>query len=200
MNIPKLYRLSLDDVDKASDVLRDAFYNYPTFKYLFPDIDARQRKLKTLMEFFIKCGLLNGEVYAPSENIEGVAIWYDSGKVDLSLQDLFRAGLPLLVLGLNPALFIKLKGIGNAKKANRKKLMRGEYYLLDVIGVDPAFAGKGYGRLLIESKLEQIKEQGMNCFVETSNTENMDYYKHFGFDLLHKYGYGGLQSFCMLKE
>jgi GNAT superfamily N-acetyltransferase len=200
MKINELYKLSPGDINKGSEVLRDAFKNYPAFTYLFPEINERARKLKYVMEFFIKCGLLNGEVYAPSKNIEGVAIWYKSTQLNLGLPDIFRAGLLNLLFGLNPASFINFKKLGDAKKTNRAKVMKGAYYLLDVIGLDPAYQRKGYGRLLIESKLAQIEEQKMSCFLETSKFENMDYYKKYGFDLLGKSDYKGLRSFYLLKK
>jgi len=62
MKTNEVYRLSLADIYKGSEVLIDAFMNYPTFKYLFSEEEEREQKLKYLMSFFIKCGLLKGEV------------------------------------------------------------------------------------------------------------------------------------------
>ncbi len=200
MKIHKLHKLSLNDINKGSEVLKDAFINYPAFKYLFPEMNERERKLKYVMSFFIRYGLLYGEVYAPSKDIEGVAIWYKSTQLNSNIQGLIKAGLLNLPFNLNLTSFVKLKKLGDVKKSNRDKLMKSEYYLLDVIGIDPNFALKGYGYMLIESKLEQIEEQKMCCFLETSNIKNIEYYKKFGFDLLSEYEYNGLHSFCMLKK
>ena len=152
------------------------------------------------MTFFIKCGLLKGEVYAPSKDIEGVAIWYNSTNLNLTISDYLRAGLLNLIFGLKLASFTKLNKLGDAKKSNGNRFMNNEYYFLDVIGVAHAFERKGYGRLLIEAKLEQIKEQNICCFLETSNIENIEYYKRYGFYLLSEYDYNGLHSFSLLHK
>jgi ribosomal protein S18 acetylase RimI-like enzyme len=180
--------------------LASAFMNYPTFEYLFPAINERKRKLVYIMGFFLRCGLRRGEVYAPSQNLEGIAIWYKSSQLKMNLQDLAKAGLTGLIFRLNPAAFIKFKKLGDAKQANRQRLINTDYYLLDCIGIAPEVAKKGYGRLLIESKLEQIEAQKMSCFLETSKLENTEYYQRYGFARLADYHYQGLRSFCMLRK
>ena len=78
--------------------------------------------------------------------------------------------------------------------------MKEDYYFLDVIGIDPDYKKKGYAQLLTESFLEQIDKEKMSCFLETSNIKNTDYYSRYGFDLLSKYSYNGLESYCMLRK
>ena len=124
MAIQKLYKLSIDDLNKGSEVLADAFKDYPTFKFMFPDISEREIKLKHVMRYFLKCGLDRGEVYSPSNNIEGVAIWYKSTNLDMSLPGIFKAGVVNLITGLNLPSFIKFKKLGDVKKSNRNKLMK----------------------------------------------------------------------------
>lgn len=70
-----VYSIQQRDIDKASQVLGRAFSNYPIFKYILPDPQYRKNKIHHLFSFLIKIGLLNGEVIAPSKNIEGVGIW-----------------------------------------------------------------------------------------------------------------------------
>jgi GNAT superfamily N-acetyltransferase len=195
-----LYRLTEDDIDKASIVLRNAFIDYPTFRYLFPDINERKKKLRHVMTFFLKCGLLQGEVISPSKNIEGVLILYKSNNLNFRLLSLLKAGLIRTIYHLNIKSFIRFKKIGDAKNENRKKLLNKEFYLLDMIGVDPSFEKQGNARLLIESMIERIDKERMSCFLETSNIKNIDYYTRFGFTLLNEYQYNELESFCMIRN
>ena len=118
----------------------------------------------------------------------------------MSFRDYLDGGLLNFLFGLKLASFIKLIKLGDAKNSNRNRLMNSEYYFLDVIGINPAFARIGLGKLLIEAKMEQIKEQNMCCFLETSKTENIEYYKRYGFYLLSEYDYNGLRSYCLLKK
>jgi ribosomal protein S18 acetylase RimI-like enzyme len=199
-SIESLYRLTEDDIDKASVVLRDAFIDYPTFIYLFPEINERKKKLRYIMIFFLKCGLLNGEVMAPSKNIEGVSIWYKSSDLNIGLKSLLKAGLISTIYNLNIRSFVRFKKIGKAKRINRDKLLDKEYYFLDMIGIDPSFEKQGYARLLIDTMIEKIDTEKMSCFLETSNIRNIDYYSKYGFNLLNKYWYNGLESFCLIRK
>lgn len=195
-----LYILTSDDVKKGSEVLGNAFIDYPTFRYLFPDLNEREKKLRQVMSFFIKCGLIHGKVMAPSKDIEGISIWYKSKDLNFSLRSLLKAGLISLLFNLNARSLSRFKKLGNAKKLNRDKIVGEECYFLDVIGIDPPFARRGYAKLLINSMLEQVDKENMSCFLETSNIKNIDYYSRFGFDLLGKYEYDGLESFCLLRK
>jgi len=198
--INSLYKLTRDDVERGSTILRDAYIDYPTFRYIFPEINDRKKKLRYVMSFFLKCGLLHGEVIAPSKNIESVSIWYKSMDLSFGLNSLLKAGLISTIYSLNIKSFIKFKNTGDAKRVNRDKLLEKEYYLLDVIGTDPSFEKKGYARLLIDTMLEKIDKERMNCFLETSNVKNINYYDKYGFILLSSYNHDGLESYCMIRE
>ena len=198
--IDGLYRLTKDDIDRGSTVLRDAFINYPAFKYLFPEINDRKKKLRHVMSFFLKCGLLHGEVIAPSKNIEGVSIWYKSMNLNIGLNSLLKAGLISTIYNLNIKSFIRFKKLGDTKRINRDLLLDKEYYFLDVIGIDLSFEKKGYARLLIDTMLEKIDKERISCFLETSNIKNINYYNKCGFILLSTYNNDGLESYCMIRE
>ena len=195
-----LYRLKKVDVYKASLVLRDAFMDYPAFKYLFPEINERKKKLRFVMMFFIKCGLLQGEVIAPSKNLECISIWYHSGNLNMGFTGLLKAGLLSTIYNLNIKSFVQFKNLGDAKKDNRKALLENEYYLLDIIGVDPSFERQGYARHVIDTMIEKMEKENVSCFLETSNFTNIDYYKKFGFALINNYTYNGLESYCMIRK
>jgi hypothetical protein len=88
-----LLRLSPADVPRGAAVLARAFYEYPTFRRLLPDVATRSRQLEGVMRFFLGCGCLRGEVLAPSRALEGIAVWFRASELGLGLRDLIRAGL-----------------------------------------------------------------------------------------------------------
>jgi len=198
--INSLYRLTTDDVERAATVLTDAFIDYPAFRYLFPDINDRNEKLRHVMRFFLKCGLLHGEVIAPTKNIECVSIWYKSIDLNIGLNSLLKAGLISTIFNLNIKSFIRFKKLGDAKRINRDLLLDKKYYFLDVIGTNPSFEKQGYARLLIEKILEKIDKERLSCFLETSDRKNINYYHKYGFTLLSTYSHDGLESYCMIRE
>lgn len=198
--IESLYRLSFRDVEKASFMLSDAFIDYPVFKHLFPDFNERRKKLKHVMSFFLKCGILNGEVFAPSKNLGGVSIWYKPSGLRFGVNGLIKAGLFRTIYFLNLKSFLRLKKLGDAKKENRGLILDREYYFLDVIGVNPTYKKKGYAKLLIDTMIEKMDSEGASCFLETSNANNLNYYRKYGFVPLGKYNYNGLESYCMIRN
>jgi ribosomal protein S18 acetylase RimI-like enzyme len=198
--VNNLYKLTQDDVEKGSEVMANAFIDYPAFRYLFPDLNDREKQLRHVMSFFLKCGLIHGNVIAPSKDIEGISIWYKSKDLNFSLSSLLKAGLISLLFKLNTRSFSRFKKLGDSKKINRDKILGEEYYFLDIIGIDPSLTRRGYAKLLIDSMLEQVDEENMSCFLETSNIKNIDYYSRYGFDLLSKYEYDGLESFCLFRK
>jgi ribosomal protein S18 acetylase RimI-like enzyme len=54
-------------------------------------------------------------------------------------------------------------------------------WVLDHIGVDPAYQGQGVGRRLIEHGLALVDADGVAAFLETGTARNVGYYERFGF-------------------
>jgi hypothetical protein len=195
-----LYKLTINDTEAASKVLGKAFYNYPTFEYLFPDLNTRKRDISKVMKFLLKCGIFHGEVMASSNNLEGISIWYKSDDLNFPITSILKAGLFNLFISINKSSLYKFIKLGNEKKINRNKTIKGKYYFLDMIGVDPAHRNKGYAKLLIESKLEDIDKENIQCYLETSDINNINYYKKYDFHLIHEFSFNDYKSFCMIRE
>jgi len=180
-------------------VLGRAFRDYPTLRHLFPDSRTKAESLDHVMRFFLRCGLLHGEVLAPTSKLEAIAIWYRSNQLRLGLLDVLRAGVMSAFFGLGPSAFRRFKRLGDVKRVNRDETVNGDYWLLDVIGVGPAEAGRGHARRLIEPKLEQADRERTMCYLETSHSKNIAMCEKFGFRLSRTYRFEGLESFCLQR-
>ncbi len=200
MNPCDPYRLSRNDVAQGAAVLARAFIEYPTFTYLFPNAVRRGEHLEQAMRFFIRCGLLRGQVLAPSPRLEAVAIWYRSSDLAFGLNTVIRAGAASLLRGLGWSTFARFKELGDAKKVHRDRIMQEEkYWFLDVIGVDPAQTRRGFGRCLIEPTLAQADREGCACYLETSDRNNLGLYERFGFCLCSTYHIRELSTFVLVR-
>lgn len=195
-----LYKIERKDINKAAQVLGESFINYPIFKYIFPDDQYRKNKINHLFKFLIKYGLLNGEVFAPSENIEGVSIWIKSSNAESSLWNVLKSGLISLFLNIDKQSFDRFRYIGKNKQNMRANLITKNYYLLDTISVNPQLQKQGFARLLIESKLKKIDQLNIPCYLETSERTNLIFYQKFGFDVIREYELAPLKVFCLLRE
>jgi len=57
-------------------------------------------------------------------------------------------------------------------------------WFLDILAVEAAARGKGYGRRLIEHGLSRAHGEGLPAFLETSRPENVPLYERFGFHVV----------------
>lgn len=138
------------------------------------------------MNIFLKYGLRYGEVYATSPNFEGVAIWVKSPKDHMTMWRSFRSG------GLSYYVKVGRKAIRIQMSADefitsiRKRVAPSHYWNLKLIGVDPAFQGKGFGGILLKAMLKQIDQESLPCYLETENDKNISFYQHCGFEVRDK--------------
>jgi GNAT superfamily N-acetyltransferase len=196
---PGLYRLCPGDVRPGAAVLARAFRDYPTFRRLLPDAETREDRLQPVMRFFLGCGLLRGRAVAPSRALEGVAVWFRAEELGFGVGTLLRAGLAGALLGLGPGAARRFIRLGNAKRAHRRRLLEGREWFLDVVGVDPALARRGFARRLIAPQLARADAEGRACFLETSDPTNVGIYVRFGFQVVDTYRHDEVESFCLRR-
>jgi ribosomal protein S18 acetylase RimI-like enzyme len=186
---------------------------YPVFQYVVPDnsLDSncllpnrarenlRVVKLRHVFRFILRIAALQGEIVAPTRGIEAIAIWTRSDKARLSVTGALRAGFLALPIEVGLQTTRRLLKLVKQKQAQRRKLLEGQYHLLDMLGVDPGLQGKGYGRVLIEAKLDELDHTHEQCYLETSDVRNIEYYRRHGFDLVHEHSIETLPVYCLLR-
>jgi GNAT superfamily N-acetyltransferase len=195
-----MYKLQKGDLYKASIIMGQAFYDYPIFSYIIPNEAYRKRNLSYICRFLLGLGFINGEIFAPSENLEGVSVWFLSSKAYSSRIDAFRAGLLSLFLHFDTKTIRRLIEIGKIKRINREKILKGSFCLCDMIGVNPFMQKQGIGRQMLEAKLQEFDKEKVPCYLETSKVENVDYYKKFGFTLIRHYKISEVDVFCLQRK
>lgn len=90
--------------------------------------------------------------------------------------------------------FVSLMGpdsIGRIKRymeLKKKHTPEGLHHYLAGLGVHPDYQGQGHARFLLDRVTEISEEHGTSTgiFLETAKLENVEMYKHFGYDLLAK--------------
>ena len=92
MLLDSLYRVTKNEVKKANLVLGTAFHDNPLWSQVIPDEAERKQKLPLILEMNLKYALRYGEVYATSENLEGIATILPYDKADMTFWRLLRSG------------------------------------------------------------------------------------------------------------
>jgi len=183
----KLVTMNKDNIHEITDVLCEAFYNYPVMKYVLGKKKNYNTRLRKLVTFFVSARALR------NEPLHGI---YDS---DNKLVAAAAVTLPREVQ--SPPELFKLRDnlwaeIGSEEKARYEKydnvasglLPKEPHHHLNMIGVRNTYQGKGLARQLIIKVERLVSTHPMSTGVSL-NTEvesNVNFYLHLGFELLGK--------------
>ena len=187
MSESNLYPIQAEDVSKAVKVLKNAFEGDPLWSKVFNDDPHPEQSLTSFFTIPILYGLVFGKVYAPSKEIEGVAIWVPGKKSYMTMLRLIRCKALSHGIKIGRSTMKNMSVFSKKVEPDRKKRMKGkEYTYLTAIGVDPSFQGKGYGTLLINNIKEESDQLGHDLYLETESEENVTFYEKRGFHMLQK--------------
>ena len=184
-----LKRLQNDQIEAASRVAARALQNDPLSVYYYPD--PIERKIKTVIkcEYLILLGILSGEVYTTSSDIQGVAVWHTSGIKDQTMGKQSKEIIKKLrkvkrKMFLDRLFSEKYSTTMEIYISLHNKHANFPHWEFTMLTVDPLHQGKGYASMLIKPKLREIDKQNLPCFLETQNENNISLYEHFGFELV----------------
>lgn len=182
-----IIRLQKNQVRASAEMLSRAFYDDPLFVYFFPDPSSRIRKSAGFFQLLIRYSILYGEAEATSPALEGVAIWLPSDKTRKSLWGLLRSGMISFIFGGGMSAVIRMIRLGHYPETIHKRHAPFPHWYLQAVGVDPSLQGKGYASTLLRSKFERFDREGLACYLETQNEENIPVYEHYGFEVVEEY-------------
>jgi ribosomal protein S18 acetylase RimI-like enzyme len=177
--ISNLYKLGKKDIKKTADVLVDAYTEDPMMKIVFKDDNQRRIQFEMMIKFCMKYG----EVYSPSENLEGVMAFLPYEHRDMSVWRIFRSGgffQSMKLISLRKMMDQTVKVIEETKK----NLDIGPYIYLFIIGVTLDFQGKGFGGKLLRALVEKADNERKPMYLETQNEKNVSLYEKYGFHVV----------------
>jgi len=185
--INDLHKLQKKDMPEAGSILADAFQHYPVWNKLFEGESKIEKKYCAFFEAPLRFCLKYGEVYATSENFEGIAAWVPGDQADMTFWRMIRSGALKSAMKMGANIGKKMKLIMKSLPEDRKENM-GEvqyiYFLL--IGVAAIFQGKGFGGKLLRALIEKSEQLGIPLYLETETEDNVKMYKRFGFKVMKK--------------
>lgn len=170
------------EIATLARTLAAAFYDDPVMEWLLPDAGRRERGLARLFDantrhqHFASGGV--DIAVDPAGMIAGAALWDPPGRWKSS---------PLTELRMFPQL---IRALGPRMRAGKQliDLMTAAHpaephWYLATVGTDPGHRGGGYGRALLNSRLEQCDREGVPAYLESSKQVNIAYYERFGFEV-----------------
>ncbi len=183
--------ISEDQIEVASKILARAFQNDPLFLQCFPDPITRKNKSALHCEFMILIGIVSGEVYITSDNIEGAAVWHPHGiknrLINKSPKEIIKRMQRVRKEDISdPHVFKTVMIVEKIANSVQNEFVNFPHWYLSIIGVDLKYQGMGYASKLLKMKLAEIDKQNLPCFLHTENEKNLQIYEHFGFEVIKK--------------
>ncbi len=185
--LKNLLRLEEKHLPAAAKVLSRAFHNEPLKAYLFPDEKIRDAMGVDFFAFMLRYGILFGEVYATSPDLEGVAVWLPSEYAKMTPELMAKAGSKGLEAKIGSWFIEQARPLYDVIDNKHSQHAPFRHWYLAFIGVDPVFQGKGFAGKLLKPMLSRLNRENIPCYLETETEKNVDIYTHYGFKLLEKY-------------
>jgi GNAT superfamily N-acetyltransferase len=178
--------LSPGEVDQATAVLCDAFYDYPVMRYVLgPAESDYDPRLWTLIGFFVSARIFRDEpvlgVDDDEGNLEAVALVTLPG--ERPSPEALRERREAVWQELGAAERSRYEAFGAA--AGRLTL-EDPHHHLNMIGVRRTCAGRGLARVLLRAvhNLSHADPQSCGVTLSTETSQNLPLYAHFGYRLL----------------
>ena len=119
----------------------------------------------------------NGTAYA-SAGYEGVCFWLPPG-VEADEQELNQAIEKLVPSSLKDEVLAVFEAMDQCHPHE-------ECWYLPLIGVDPAYQGRGLGSILMKHVLNIIDQKGLPAYLESSNPQNISLCERHGFEVIDR--------------
>ncbi|MFX0207718.1 MAG: GNAT family N-acetyltransferase, partial [Candidatus Hodarchaeota archaeon] len=133
----------------------------------------------------VRYSLKYGEVYAPTEDLEGIASWVPHTTVEKSLWRILISGAFRAAIKMGNKIGRRIQQLFDQIDTDRREHMKDRsYYYLQVIGVLPEFQGQGYGGRLLKPMLAKADIEGIPIYLETETEKNVNIYLKYGYKTL----------------
>ena len=179
-SIDEFYPLSKREYKAASQILANAFSEKPMLKKLNIPIED----IQNMFEMMIRFSLRYGEIYATSDNLEGILVFLPEKYAIMKSWQVIRSGAIFSALKIKKQLMQILKKTGEIMDKDKKNLTIGPYIYGLAIGVAQAHQGKELGGKLLCALLEKADKEGKAIYIETDTEENVKLYKRYGFEVV----------------
>lgn len=181
----KVVNLNKENAEEVVEVLCEAFYDYPVMRYVLGDKEYYDNRLRKIVSFFVANRALRKEpmfgIYNSKNRLVAAAI--------VTLPEVISQ--PEELIKRRETLWIKLgsdeqKRYEDYGKAASGLLPKEPHHHLNMIGVRPAYKGRGLARQL-NTAVEEIMFSHQSSSGLSLNTEvesNVNFYLHLGYKLV----------------
>jgi GNAT superfamily N-acetyltransferase len=172
---PQVAQLPFERRREARHVLARAFDDDPVFRYLYPARRRRRLAAGGLLAATVRDAMPFEQVWAAFDDgrVIGVAAWLPDGAFQQSALRQARQLAGASAAFLTPATVAEgLRYIGCMHRLHPHDA----HWYLAVLGVEPAWQGRGVGARLLTDTLKRLDGEGVPAYLETSKESNVAWY------------------------
>jgi ribosomal protein S18 acetylase RimI-like enzyme len=163
------------------DILSKSFDKNSSVNYVVKQDSNREERIKSLMEYSFNVCLHSGEVWISDDENAVALLLFPEKKKTTFHSILWDINLATAAIGLT-RVFDVLKRESLIKKNHPAK----PFTYLWFIGVDPHAQKRGVGSKLLNEVIDMNSKKERPIYLETSVSNNLSWYKKFGFEIYHK--------------
>jgi hypothetical protein len=187
-----------DDLRPASQVLGEAFADYPWTRWTVDPDDHRERITRLQHLALENLALAFGTVWLSCVDgtVQSVAAWMDSAvPVPASVHLGMASAVAQLEGTRHDASIAAALEIEDWRPTPR-------HFTLGVLGTTPAKQREGLGSRTLMPGLDAADREGAGSFLETSSRSNLSFYSNFGFEVIghRRIRGGGPDVWAMYRE
>jgi ribosomal protein S18 acetylase RimI-like enzyme len=193
--------LTAADDDMAARLLARAFHTDPLCLYLAPDEPSRGRRAQPFFAAGIRYCRRYGVVEMTATR-DAVATWFRPGFTTMTIGRMLRTGMALAPRKLGLSGMGRLNALASYTDKLHKQAISGDHWYLLCIGVDPGRQRAGLGGRLLSAGLQRADTDGLPCYLETVNPDNLPFYRRHGFEVAAdgQLPKGGLHVWAMVRR
>ncbi|HUH07089.1 MAG TPA: GNAT family N-acetyltransferase [Egibacteraceae bacterium] len=168
----------------ATDVLCAALADDPGWTHVIGDAAVRARVLQALIGVAVRDAARVGEVLTAEVDgqVAAVAVWLPPGTFPMTWQRRARGVLPVVALSLRAGR--ALREASRFGASIEAAFPDQPAWYLEILGVAPHAQRQGLGGALVRPMLARADREGVACYLETSNFDNVAYYEAHGFEVV----------------
>lgn len=209
MESNKLYRVQKTDLPRLEELLCSCFAHDPLYETLIPDEDVRKRLMPQLFrcdmdEFYETC-----EIFSDSSDLNSVLVVSDEAEPYNLFRFYFSEAKAVLMTDTclireDPSLktfYNFLKGEDYLNSRWTEKLHEDKRLHIIYLAVEPRMQHHNIAAELMNETIGYAQQKGMLISLETHNAKNLDFYRHFGFQVYEVVEKGfPLKQYCLIRE
>jgi GNAT superfamily N-acetyltransferase len=166
------------DTDTVVDILVDAFFDDPTWSWVFPDPLRRRDQQRVIWQALVEGAIRYPAVWLNAGET-ATAVWIPPDATEMSEEQ--EAALAAAITDMMGDDAPRVLGATEAFELAHPH--HESHYVLTLLGTYVAHRGRGYGLDLLAQTLTVVDDADMPAYLEASHPANVALYQRYGFEL-----------------